>query len=235
VKPISKASRVGIVRGACNLSVEQLSEAVGVSVQTIKYIESGRYDVTPSLAEKAGSVFGVSPRWMLGEGSDNPIIMMDGNSITPKELHSRARWIRQGKSTLVEAKAPLAAYALREVTKIRNSLLGPISAAFADGRHMAILHDCRQFVAKMRKKYGDGDGLRHKMQSPFERLPENPRHAGDLLAYFAQCERDDVQHQWGEVWQMIAQIKAINDKLQTELAATSARPKNKPRKGRTKK
>jgi hypothetical protein len=161
--------------------------------------------------------------------------MMDGNSITPKELHSRARWIRHGKSTLVEAKAPLAAYALREATKIRNSLLGPMSAAFADGRHMAILHDCRQFVAKMRKKYGDGDGLRHKMKGPFERLPENPRHAGDLLAYFAQCEREEAQHQRGEVLQMSAQLKAINDKLQTELAAASARPKSNPRKGRTKK
>jgi DNA-binding XRE family transcriptional regulator len=215
--------------------VEQLSEAAGVSVQTIKYIESGRYDVTPSLAGKVGSVLGVSPRWMLGEGPDNLIIMMDGSPITPKELHRRARWIRQGKSTLVEANAPLAMYALREATIIKNSLLGPMSAAFANGRHIAIMHDCRQFVAKMRKKYGDGDELRHKMQSPFERLPENPRHAGDLLAYFAQCEREDVQRQWGEVWQMIAQLKAINDKLQTELAAASARPKNKPRKGRTKK
>jgi hypothetical protein len=187
-------------------------------------------DITQGTASKVGSVFGVSHRWLLGEGRKSCIIGQSGQKITPKELHSRASWIRDAQKTSSLAIENHGAFALRDAIMIRNSLLGPLSAAFAEGRHMAIMYDCREFAAKMRKKYGSGDNLKHKMKNWFDRLPETSRHAADLLAIQNQRERERDWYLRGE----IARLMAENDRLQNILDSVPTEPKSNPRKARAK-
>jgi transcriptional regulator with XRE-family HTH domain len=84
-------TRLAKARVAAGIRQEDLAKMSLISAEQIRHFESGGRPLTGSVAARLGNMLGVSGAWILGFGSSNEPIGIDGNPYT-KETYKRTRW-----------------------------------------------------------------------------------------------------------------------------------------------
>src|ERR1700738_4569475 len=99
MKPSKLASRLALARAVTGLIQTELAAMTGVSLNQIKHLENGDYEMSVRYAWVFSQELGVSSQWLIGVGSPDVPIGLDGQEFTQKQfIQARAYHSEKDKS-----------------------------------------------------------------------------------------------------------------------------------------